>query len=63
MWIDHRLEDPKIRADLRRKPEALRRKGIAGDLTLTEFQALRTEARGETSPRSSAGSAPRLVSH
>jgi len=50
MWIEHRLKDPKLSKAIRAQLEALRKKALAGALTLREFQQFRRQWRGSVPP-------------
>lgn len=46
MWIDQRLAEEQLSAEMRQALDRLRAKALAGKLALSEFQKLRGEARG-----------------
>src|SRR5438093_1453576 len=50
MWIERRLQDPHLGDALRAQLEALRRKALAGQLTLREFQEVRRQGHAGAPP-------------
>ena len=61
MWIERRLQDPHLGDALRAQLEALRRKALAGQLTLREFQEVRRQGHAGAPPLSAALKSVRAV--
>ena len=61
MWIERRLQDPHLGDALRAQLEALRRKALAGQLTLREFQEVRRQGHAGAPPLGAALKSVRAV--
>ena len=61
MWIERRLQDPHLGDALRAQLEALRRKALAGQLTLREFQEVRRQGHAGAPPLRAALTSVRAV--
>jgi len=61
MWIERRLQDPHLGGALRAQLEALRRKALAGQLTLREFQEVRRQGHAGAPPLRAALTSVRAV--